>query len=81
MHWQSYSGLLYGWLIENRAPHTNWHEAIADCGLRIADLSTADLSTGDLQNPDLWTADTINSQSTINPKSTINPQSAIRNPQ
>ena len=25
MRWQSYSGLLYGWLIENRAPHTNWH--------------------------------------------------------
>ena len=24
MRWQSYSGLLYGWLIENRAPHTNW---------------------------------------------------------
>ncbi len=26
MRWQSYSGLLYGWLIENRAPHTNWAE-------------------------------------------------------
>jgi fatty acid desaturase len=25
MRWQSYSGLLYGWLIENRAPHTDWH--------------------------------------------------------
>jgi fatty acid desaturase len=24
MRWQSYSGLLYGWLVENRAPHTNW---------------------------------------------------------
>jgi len=24
MRWQTYSGLLYGWLIENRAPHTNW---------------------------------------------------------
>ena len=24
MRWQSYSGLLYAWFIENRAPHTNW---------------------------------------------------------
>jgi len=24
MRWQSYSGLLYGWLVENRAAHTNW---------------------------------------------------------
>jgi fatty acid desaturase len=24
MRWQSYSGLIYGWLIENRAPHTDW---------------------------------------------------------
>ena len=29
MRWQSYSGLLYGWLIENRAPHTDWSEAPA----------------------------------------------------
>ena len=26
MRWQTYSGLLYGWLVENRAPHTNWVE-------------------------------------------------------
>jgi fatty acid desaturase len=26
MRWQTYSGLLYGWLIQNRAPHTNWAE-------------------------------------------------------
>lgn len=26
MRWQTYHGLLYGWLIENRAPHTNWNE-------------------------------------------------------
>jgi fatty acid desaturase len=26
MRWQTYSGLLYGWLVENRAPHTNWSE-------------------------------------------------------
>jgi fatty acid desaturase len=24
MRWQTYSGLLYGWLVQNRAPHTNW---------------------------------------------------------
>jgi fatty acid desaturase len=27
MHWQSYAGLLYGWFVENRAPHTNWNQA------------------------------------------------------
>jgi fatty acid desaturase len=26
MRWRSYSGLVYGWLFENRAPHTNWAE-------------------------------------------------------
>ena len=25
MRWQSYSRLLYGWLIQNQAPHTDWH--------------------------------------------------------
>jgi fatty acid desaturase len=24
MRWQSYSGLLYGWLVKNQKPHTNW---------------------------------------------------------
>jgi fatty acid desaturase len=24
MRWQTYGGLIYGWLVENRAPHTNW---------------------------------------------------------
>ncbi len=24
MRWQNYSGLLYAWFVENRAPHTNW---------------------------------------------------------
>jgi fatty acid desaturase len=24
MRWQTYRGLIYGWLIENRAPHTDW---------------------------------------------------------
>jgi fatty acid desaturase len=27
MRWQNYSGLLYGWLVENRAPHTDWTQA------------------------------------------------------
>ena len=26
MRWQSYGGLLYGWFIQNRAPHTNWQD-------------------------------------------------------
>jgi fatty acid desaturase len=25
MRWHSYSDLVFGWLIRNRAPHTNWH--------------------------------------------------------
>lgn len=24
MHWQTYRGLLYGWLVLNKAPHTDW---------------------------------------------------------
>jgi fatty acid desaturase len=24
MHWQTYRGLLYGWIVENKAPHTDW---------------------------------------------------------
>ena len=24
MRWQNYGGLVYGWLVENRAPHTDW---------------------------------------------------------
>ena len=24
MRWQNYSGLLYGWFVQNQAPHTNW---------------------------------------------------------
>jgi hypothetical protein len=24
MRWQTYSGVIYGWLVENRAPHTDW---------------------------------------------------------
>jgi fatty acid desaturase len=29
MRWQSYSGLIYGWLILNRAPHTDWSRSEA----------------------------------------------------
>jgi fatty acid desaturase len=29
MRWQGYGGLIYGWLIENRAPHTDWSHAAA----------------------------------------------------
>jgi len=27
IRWQTYSGLVYGWLVENQAPHTNWTAA------------------------------------------------------
>lgn len=27
MRWQSYGGLVYGWLVENRAPHTDWSQS------------------------------------------------------
>jgi len=27
MRWQTYSGLLYGWFVENRVPHTDWRGA------------------------------------------------------
>ena len=33
MRWQSYSGLLYGWFVENRAPHTNWSQLHSNDGL------------------------------------------------
>ncbi len=39
MRWQSYSGLIYGWLILNRKPHTNWS----------ADATTAPTSSKQLQ--------------------------------
>jgi len=32
MYWQSYAGLLYGWFVLNRAPHTNWHSEGAPGG-------------------------------------------------
>jgi fatty acid desaturase len=47
MRWQNYSGLLYGWLVENRAPHTNWS---ADRGIRNADFRDTDLTSADLRS-------------------------------
>jgi fatty acid desaturase len=35
MRWQTYSGLLYGWLVENRAPHTNWQERVQGSGFKV----------------------------------------------
>ena len=29
MRWRGYGGLIYGWLVENRAPHTDWSRAAA----------------------------------------------------
>ena len=27
MRWQSYGRLVYGWIVENHAPHTDWSRA------------------------------------------------------
>lgn len=27
MRWQTYGGLVYGWIVQNRAPHTDWSRA------------------------------------------------------
>jgi fatty acid desaturase len=35
MRWQNYSGLVYGWLVENRAPHTNWSASDAPDAARV----------------------------------------------
>ena len=32
--WQTYGGLLYGWFIENRAPHTDWSVDLARSAIR-----------------------------------------------
>jgi len=36
MRWQSYSGLVYGWLVENRAPHTDWSRGESPTRAEIA---------------------------------------------
>ena len=40
MRWMTYGKLVYGWIVENRAPHTNWHadEAPARSTARPAQL-------------------------------------------
>ena len=39
--WQTYGGLLYGWFIENRAPHTDWSREAPARGTRPRSASTA----------------------------------------
>jgi hypothetical protein len=39
MRWQSYGRLVYGWIIENRAPHTDWSRADASEHVRVADVT------------------------------------------
>lgn len=36
MRWQNYSGLVYGWLVQNRAPHTDWSAPEEIKGVRDA---------------------------------------------
>ncbi|MGH9141399.1 MAG: fatty acid desaturase, partial [Vicinamibacterales bacterium] len=51
MRWQNYSGLLYGWLVENRAPHTNWSRNVVGEG-RDAATATPHVGSVDLTRPD-----------------------------
>jgi beta-carotene hydroxylase len=39
MRWQSYGRLVYGWIVENRAPHTDWSRADAQEHVRIANVT------------------------------------------
>jgi hypothetical protein len=54
MRWQNYSGLLYGWLVENRAPHSNWaaHEEVGDAVIagRVGPSELVDFSRSDARN-------------------------------
>jgi fatty acid desaturase len=54
MRWQSYSGLIYGWLVENRAPHTNW-SAAREKAPEVRDALAAGRAVGsvDLAPPDV----------------------------
>jgi len=50
MRWQNYSGLLYGWLVENRAPHTDWSRNALDEvreGAAAAHAGAVDLTVSD----------------------------------
>jgi len=72
MRWQNYSGLLYGWLVKNCAPHTDWHTSLRTPTPRrtvgAVGAPVADCGPG-------------NDDSMINPAPAIHSQSAIRNPQ
>jgi fatty acid desaturase len=39
MRWQSYGRLVYGWLVENRAPHTDWSRADSPEHIRVAGVT------------------------------------------
>ena len=53
MRWQNYSGLVYGWLVENRAPHTNWSPSresaseVSDARAAGGHVGPVDLSRSD----------------------------------
>ncbi len=36
MRWRTYPGLVYGWLFQNRAPHTNWSEQRPETAVTVA---------------------------------------------
>jgi fatty acid desaturase len=50
MRWQNYSGLLYGWLVENRAPHTNWSRDVIG-EVRDAAVAAPHVGAVDLTRP------------------------------
>ena len=51
MRWQNYSGLIYGWLVENRAPHTNWardpRNEVGDVAVAASHVTAVDLTRSD----------------------------------
>ena len=36
MRWQTYRGLIYGWIIQNRAPHTDWSRVDEPASVSVA---------------------------------------------
>ena len=53
MRWQTYSGLVYGWLVENRAPHTKWSAAREKAPEDRDVLAAARVASGDLARSDV----------------------------
>jgi len=53
MRWQNYSGLVYGWLVQNRAPHTNWaaSEEVHNAAAASARVGAVDLARSDSLRP------------------------------